>query len=92
MTNKKFWTTIKSFLTTNGNDFIITEHGGELISNGKELVEFFNEIYVNKVEISSGKKPSSIGDSDNLSSDVVNVKRIVNIYSSYPSILTIKSQ
>ena len=36
MTNKKFWTASKPFLTTNGNfsnDFIVVEHDGELISN-----------------------------------------------------------
>ena len=41
MTNKKSWTTFKSFLTNNGNisnDYI--EKDGELINNKKNLLNF----------------------------------------------------
>ena len=64
MTNKKFWGAFKPFLTNKGcisDDFISIEKDGELISNEKELVEIFNENYINIVEKSSGKKPSSLG-------------------------------
>ena len=51
MTNKKFWHTVKPFLTTYGyifNDFIGTENEGNLICNEQELVEPFNEYDINK--------------------------------------------
>ena len=65
MSNKKFWSTVKPFLTNKGyisNDFISVEKDGDLTSNEKELVERFNQNYVNILENSSGKKPSSHGD------------------------------
>ena len=60
ISNKKFWGTVKPFLTSKGcisNDFISVEKDGDLISNEKELVELFNQNYINIVENSSGKKP-----------------------------------
>ena len=50
MTNKKFWRTAKPILTNNGcisNDFIRIENEGNLICNEQELVELFNEHYIN---------------------------------------------
>ena len=61
MFNKKFWNTVKPFLTNKGcisNDFISADKDGDLISNEKELVERFNQNCINVVENSSGKKPS----------------------------------
>ena len=60
MTNKKVW--VKPFLTNNGcisNDFIGTENEGNLICSEQQLVELFNEPYINIVEKSSDKRPSS---------------------------------
>ena len=70
MSNEKFWSTVKPFLTNKGgisNDFISVEEDGDLTSNEKELVELFNQNYINIVENSSGKKPSSLGDCLNAS-------------------------
>ena len=92
MTNEKFWTTFKSFLTNKGNfsnDYITIEKDRELISNEKELIEPFNENYVNIVEILSGRKLASIGNSDNCSSDEINLKQILKSYSSHPRILRV---
>ena len=72
MSNEKFWSTVKPFLTNKGcisNDFISVEKDGDLISNEKELVELFNQDYINIVENSSRKKPSSLGDCLNASQD-----------------------
>lgn len=52
MTNKQFWTTIKPFLTDEGNfsnNFITIKRQGELIRN-----RLFYKNFANKVEISSG--------------------------------------
>ena len=47
----------------------------KLISNKKELVELFNQKYINIVENSSGKKPSSLGDCLNASQDNLPLKK-----------------
>ena len=93
MSNKRFWSTAKPFLTNKGcisNDFISTEKDGELISNEKELVEPFNENYINIVENTSGTKPSSLGNCSNKSCDEMTVKEIISVHSSHPSIKRIK--
>ena len=87
MINEKFWTTIKPFLTDEGNfsnNFITIKRQGELIRN-----RLFYKNFANKVEISSGYKLASKGNSDNPStdevnpsSDEINVKQIVKSYSS----------
>ena len=93
MTNKKFWGTVKSFLTNKGcisGDFISIEKDGELISNEKELVEIFDRNYINIVEKTSGKKPSSLGNCLNASEDEKTVIEIISAYSKHPSIQKIK--
>ena len=64
MTSRKFWRTVKPFLTNNGcisNDSIGTENVSKLICNEQELVELFNERYINIIEKSSCKKPCHKG-------------------------------
>ena len=94
MTNKKFWGTVKPFLTNKGcisDDFISIEKDGELISNEKELVEIVNENYIKIVENSSGKKSSSLGNCVNASEDEKTVIEIISAYSKHPSIQKRKS-
>ena len=79
------WTTIKPFLTSKNNfssDVIAIAKNDGLISNYKQPVELFHENSVDIVEISSWKKPISVGNSDNPSSEV-NMKRIVNSYNAH---------
>ena len=54
-------------------------------------MELFNQNYINIVENSSGKKPSSLGDCLNASQDELTVKEIISVYSNHPSIQKIKS-
>ena len=64
------------FLTNNGcisNDFLSVEKDGDLISHVKELVELFNQNYIDIVEKSSGKKVSSLGDFLNASEEEITV-------------------
>ena len=95
LSNKKFCRTVKHFLANKGcisNDFIsVVKDGGDLISNEKELVKIFNQNYINIVENSSGKKPSSLGDLLNASQDELTVKETVSVCSSHPSIQKITS-
>ena len=93
MTSKKFWHAIKPFWTNNdctSNDFIGIENEGNLICNEQELVELFNEHYMNIVEKSSGKKSLSLGNSSGASQDEMTVKEIIHVYSKHPSIGKIK--
>ena len=80
---------VKSFLTNNGfisNNFIRIENDNNRICNEQELVELFNEHYINKVETSSGEKPFSLGNSSDASQDEMTDKEISFIYSDHPSI------
>ena len=82
MSNKKFWSTVKLFLTNKGgisNDFISVEKDGDLISDEKEIVELFNQRYISTVVNSSGKKPSSLRDCLNASQNELTVKKIIII-------------
>ena len=88
MTSKKIWRAVKPLLTNNDciSDFIGRENEGNLICNEQELVELFNEHYINIVEKSSRKKPLSLGNSSDASQDEMTVKEIISIYSNHPSI------
>ena len=54
-------------------------------------MELFNQNYINIVENSSGKKPSSLGDCLNASQDEITVKEIISVSNNHPSIQKIKS-
>ena len=72
MSNKTFWKTVKPFLTNKGymtNDGISIEKDGDIVRDEKVLVELFNENYINIVNISSGKKPSSLGNWEDSAQD-----------------------
>ena len=93
MSNKRFWSTVKPFLTNKGcisNDFISAEKDRGLRSNEKELMELFNQNYINIVENSAGKKPSSLRDCINASQEKITIKETISVYSNHPSIKNIK--
>ena len=73
------------------NNFIGIENEGNLICNEQELVELFNEYYVNIVQKSSGKKPLSLGNSSDAFLDEMTVKEIISVYSNHRSIRKIKN-
>ena len=95
MSNRTFWKTVKPFLTNKGcmtNDIISIEKYGDIVRDEKVLVERFNENYINIVEISSGKKTSSLGNCEDSAQDDVNVDKIISQYSSHPSVQKIKRE
>ena len=64
MSNRFFWKTVKPFLTIKGcmaNHCISTEKDGDIARDEQVLVELFNEDCINIVQVSSGNKPSSLG-------------------------------
>ena len=71
-TNKKFWNLIKPFLTNKGtfaNDLITIKKGDSFIKDENEVVNMFNEHYINIVEKTSGSPQEY--KFDNLGSDLV---------------------
>ena len=58
------------------NYFISVEKNGDLISNKKEIVERFNQNYINILGNSSEKKPLSLGVCLNASQDELTVTKL----------------
>ena len=50
----------------------------------------FNSYFINAVEITTGKTPTSLGDSSNQQNDTDNVKKIISEYKNHPSVVKIK--
>ena len=95
MSNRTFWKSVKPFLTNKGcikNDCINIEKDGEIVRGEKVLVKVFNENYINIVEISSGNKPSSLGNCQDSAQDDATVDKILSKYSSHPSVQKIKRE
>ena len=56
------------------------------------LVELFNENYINIAEISSGNKPSSLGNYEDNAQDDATVDKIISKYSAHLSVQKIKRE
>ena len=96
MNNKKFWDTLKPFMTNKGfstfSNIAINDENEVLITDQNKLAETFNNHYINIVENSTGKKPSILGDPSNQENDKKTVLEIIDEYQNHPSILKIKSK
>ena len=93
MTNKKFWKIMKPLMTNKGvlsSNAIIIEENNKLISDEKELVEIFNDHYINIVENTLGKKPISLGNPTDPTKDNETVLLIIDKYKDNPIIKKIK--
>ena len=93
MTNKQFWKVMKPMLTKKGiisSDVIILEENGKQISDEAELVEIFNDHYVNIVEKTLGHPPISLGNPSDPSLDRETVSLIINRFSNHPIITKIR--
>ena len=72
-------------------DCISAEKDGDIIGDENVLLELFNENYINITEISSGNKPSSLGNCEDSGQDDATVDEIISKYSAHPSFQKIKS-
>ena len=89
--NNKFWETIKPFITNkNGlnNNSIILNKDNKIITQEKELVNIFNDHYINIVERSTGIAPTSITNLNTNSDE--QLFNIINKFKNHPSIIKIK--
>ena len=69
ITNRKFWATIRPFLTNKGiitSNEISLKQGGDVINNGGKVAKFWSNTYINAAEDNIGKKPRSVLDKDNV--------------------------
>ena len=81
MSNRTFWKTVKPFSTKKGcmtNDSINIEKDEDIVRDKKVLVELFNKKYINIVEMSSGKKPSSLGNCEESEQEDATVDKIIS--------------
>ena len=97
MSNRTFWKTVKPFLTNKScmtNDCISIETllDEDIVRDKKVLVKLFNENYINIVEISSGNKPSSLGNCEDSAQDDPTVDKIISKYSIHPIVQKIKRE
>ena len=69
MTNKDFWKLVRPALSEKNSDYeskIVLKENEEYISDEKQLVEIFNNHYINIVENSTGRPPTSISAPEHL--------------------------
>ena len=90
--NKQFWDVVKPFSNKNldSNDHISINDKDKIVNDEVKLVELFNSYFINAVENTTGKTPTSLGDSCNQQNDTDNVKKIISEYKNHPSVVKIK--
>ena len=87
--SKSFWNAIKTFFTNRGiitNDNITLEENGVLKNDREETTEVFDRYYINIVETTSEKQPSSVGNPK--SQDRATGKVTIGSYKNHPSVVT----
>ena len=63
MSNRKFWNTVKPFLTSKGfihNDNISIDINGNIVEDEEKETKEFNSYYINIAKITSGKPPMKL--------------------------------
>ena len=68
---------------------IFLVHNNAIVTDEQQLTEIFNDHYINLVEKSSGKKPTSLANDTGISDDRQIVRLISEKYKNHPSILAI---
>ena len=93
LSNRDFWKFFKPYFTNKGglisNDIMLLENG-KIVTEEKEIVEIFNDHYINIVENTSGWKPKDAR--DELGQNRTNteiIQYIIHKYKDHPSIAAI---
>ena len=92
--NKKFWQTIKPFITNKSglsNNNIMLVEKDSLITKDEEIANILNDHYINIVEKSSGIKPSEIN-YDKVTDKRILINNIIEKFCDNPSIINIKNE
>ena len=93
MSNRKFWNTVKAFLTWKGflqNDNISIDINGNIVEVERKLTKEFKSYYINIAKTTSGKSPVKLENNLDYINDSLITKRIIEKYKNHPSIKTIK--
>ena len=80
MSNRKFWNTVKPFLTSKGflhNDNISININGNTVEDEQKLTKEFNSYYINIVKTTSGKPPIKLENNLDYINDSLITKRII---------------
>ena len=94
VSNKVFWSMMKSFLTSKGHineEEIILKCDNETITENSLLAEMLNSHYINIVEKTSGKKPSNFARGNNVSDTRQAIDLIFQSYLDHSSMNPIKT-
>ena len=84
---KEFWSTVKPFISDKGfhtNEDYMLEVNDTIIKDDKEIANIFNDLFVNIIERSTGKKIDT-------SSKNESIENIIIKYKDHPSIKSIKN-
>ena len=90
MGSKKFWSTVKPFLSSKG--FILIEIDNKIIEDKSELAKTFNSHYINIVKSTTGKHAAKLGTLASRISKKEIVATIIDKFKNRPSIIGFKSE
>ena len=93
MSNRKFWNTVKPFLTSKGflhNDNMSIDISGNIVDDEQKLTKEFNSCYINTAEITSGKPQMKLENNLDYINNSLITKRIIEKYKNHPSIKSIQ--
>ena len=95
LSNREFWNFFKPYFTNKGgltnNDIMLFEKG-KLVTEEEDIVEIFNDHYINIVEKTSGLKPKDVRNEigkNRTNTEIV--QHIIQKYKDHPSVKAIKS-
>ena len=89
MSNRKFWNTVKPFLTSKGflhNDNISIDINGNIVGNEQKLTKEFYSCYTSIAKTTSGKPPMKLENNLDYINDSLITKQIIEKYKNHPSI------
>ena len=95
MGSKKFWSTVKPFLSSKGlinNNNITTDIDNKIIEDKSELAKTFNSHYINIVKSTTGKHPTKLGTLASRISEKEIVAAIIDKFKNHLSIISIKNE
>ena len=93
MSNRKFWNTVKPFLTSKGflhNDNISIDLNGNIVEDEQNLTKEFNSYYINIAKTISGKPPTTLENNLDYINNSLITKRIIEKYNNHTSIKAIE--
>ena len=80
---KQCWDVVKAFFSNknlHSDDHISIHDNSKIVDNEVKLVELFNNCFINAVENTTGKAPTSLDDSSNQQNGSGNVEKIILEY------------